>query len=365
MPQPSSPRWPIGKAHEAMAGGEIIPPSRRAGRVAYLFGSDEQHGRVYADGPALCNKGSTDIRLLRSDPEDFVRIHIPGNFARLKARPALHNVAVILNLVTDADVNPQVLLWAERILKPFAGRVLNRPAAVRASTRDSIAATLAGMSGLLVPSVARFRGQAQLARAAIIRCGLHFPAILRIAGTHNGDIVGLIHDEQALFAAIRPEFTYLLTEFVDRPGTDGLYHKIRVLFFGDSAIVRHCLVSDMWNVHGADRERVMAHHPGWIERERALIAGGLAALPATARATLEEVRRRISLDFFGIDFALLPDDRLLLFEANATMNFFPLSTHPAFAYAGAPVVAAARAALDRLIAEGWNRPARVASNQAA
>ncbi len=40
------------------------------------------------------------------------------------------------------------------------------------------------------------------------------------------------------------------------------------------------------------------------------------------------------LDFFGVDFAPLPDDRVLLFEANAAMSFFPLTTDPQFAWAG-------------------------------
>ena len=339
-----------------MASDAAAMASQPSGRVAYLFGSDRHHGRAYAGGPGLFNEGSTDVRLLRSDPDDFVRIHIPVNFGRLKGRLNLGDVDVVLNLVTDPDLNPQVLLWAERLLKSFPGRVLNRPAAVRASSRDGVARLLADVEGLVTPAVVRFRGHAPLARAAIARSGLRFPAILRIAGSHNGEIVGLVADEAALLAAIRPETTYLLTEFVDIGSTDGLYHKIRIFFFGARAVVRHCLVSDRWNVHGPDRERIMPHHPAWIERERMLIAEGIAAFPAMVRATLERLRARIALDFFGIDFALLPDGRVLLFEANATMNFFPLSTHPLFAYAGAPAVAAARAALDRLIEEGVRRP---------
>jgi len=328
----------------------------RPGRVAYLFGSDRQHGRTYAAGPGLLNEGSTDVRLLRSDPDNFVRVHIPVNFGRLRSRPTLRDVDVVLNLVTDADVNPRVLMWADRLLQSFPGRVLNSPAAVRATSRDQVVRLLAGIEGLVVPPVARFRGHLPLARAAIGRAGLRFPAILRVAGTHNGEIVGLVPDEGALADAIRPDKAYLLTEFVDIRDADGLYHKIRIFFFGANAVIRHCLVSDMWNVHGPDRERVLLHYPGWIERERALIAGGITAFPAPVRATLERIRARMPLDFFGIDFALLADDRVLLFEANATMNFFPLSTEPLFAYAGAAAVAAARAAFDRLIAEGWSRP---------
>ena len=48
--------------------------------------------------------------------------------------------------------------------------------------------------------------------------------------------------------------------------------------------------------------------------------------------TLEIVRERLGLDFFGMDFGILPDGRVVLFEANATMNFFPFLTQAEFAY---------------------------------
>lgn len=36
---------------------------------------------------------------------------------------------------------------------------------------------------------------------------------------------------------------------------------------------------------------------------------------------LREISARTPLDFFGIDFDLLPDGRVLFFETNAAMNF--------------------------------------------
>jgi len=39
-----------------------------------------------------------------------------------------------------------------------------------------------------------------------------------------------------------------------------------------------------------------------------------------AIAALHEIRRRIPLAFYGIDFDMLPDGRVPFFEANAAMN---------------------------------------------
>lgn len=318
--------------------------------IGYLFGADSLSGiRQDAHGIDRAS-GMTDLWHLRSRPAPFDRLHIPANFARNRFRPALDHLSTILNIVTDPDLNPKVLKAADRFLRGFAGRVINPPQAVLANGREHVSRTLAGIDSLVVPAVARFRGKPRLADAAIARAGVTFPAILRLPGTHNGEIVALLPDRAALDPLIEPHRTYLLTSFVDGRGDDPLHHKIRLFWFGDRAVIRHMIVSDHWNVHGPDRERVMPHQPDWVARERALLAAGLPGLPAPARAAMKAIRARMPLDYFGIDFALLPDGRALLFEANAAMNFFPLSTDPAFAYAGEPIVATARGAFDAMLA---------------
>lgn len=324
-------------------------PEAATPRIAYLFGSDAQSGVVHDANAPVLNDGSTDLWRLRSASGDFVRLHIPGNFDRIRAKPRLEKVTTVLNLVTDPDLNPKVLNAASRFLRGFSGRVVNPPDAVLATGRDRISRRLAGIDGLVVPTVARFKGRPHLARAAIARVGVTFPAILRVPGTHNGDIVGLIPDAEALDRHLDPAKTYLLTSFVDFRGEEPLYHKIRLYWFGSAPLVRHMLASDEWNVHGHARERTMGDHPRWIAAERELLVKGLDGLPAPARAAMLEIRERMRLDYFGIDFALLRDGRALLFEANATMNFYPLSTDPRFGYASEAVEAVARPLFEQML----------------
>jgi len=47
---------------------------------------------------------------------------------------------------------------------------------------------------------------------------------------------------------------------------------------------------------------------------------------------LEAIRERMPLDFFGMDFGVTQSGEVVLFEANATMSFFPFSPDPQFAY---------------------------------
>jgi hypothetical protein len=145
--------------------------------------------------------------------------------------------------------------------------------------------------------------------------------------------------------------TYLLTSFIDvRAEGEPLFHKIRLYWFGDAPLVRHMLASDEWNVHGPSREVAMPAHPHWMAAEQVLLKRGLDGLPAPARAAMLAIRARMPLDYFGIDFALLPDGGALLFEANATMNFYPLSTDPRFTYASGDVEAVARPLFERMLA---------------
>jgi hypothetical protein len=46
------------------------------------------------------------------------------------------------------------------------------------------------------------------------------------------------------------------------------------------------------------------------------------------------IRERMTLDFFGMDFGMTQDGQVVLFEANATMSFFPLwpTQDPQFVY---------------------------------
>lgn len=302
-------------------------------RIGYLAGSDYQSGGIVAEDQRIRNEGSTDVYKLRDRRLDnWTRLHIPRNYLRLHGQYDLRRFAMLVNLVTDPDQNPRLLDVLGKILRGYRGRILNRPEAVLRSTREGVARSLAGIDGLIVPRIARFPGKIAVAIHAIDRAGLEFPAILRLAGSHMGRIVGMVDGPDALAALIEPDQTYLLTSFVDSRRADGFYRKTRIFFFGERGVLRHHLASDEWSIHAADRERIMVQRPALLDEEAGIVGGGYDALPVPTRAILGAIRAKLGLDFFGIDLALLDDGRVLLFEANATMNFFPFPDDPRFAY---------------------------------
>lgn len=299
--------------------------------------------------------GSTDIYKLLGTGEPFHRMQVTRQSLRQKRRADLSSYHCLVNLITEPEQNELVLDNLRKLLREAHGRVLNRPEAVLRSTRDLVARRLASTPGLVVPRVVRIKAaNRDRAVQAIERAGLNLPIILRRAGTHTGRIVGLVERIDQVAALIEPGGDHLATEFVDfRSDHDGLFRKYRVWFIGDRMIFRHKLISDHWNVHGKDRDRFMIDRPDLIAEEEALLAEPEGAFPSAVKQVLRSIRDRMELDFFGIDFAILDDGRLLLFEANATMNFYSVLPGPQFEYLQ-QVMPPARAAFRKLL--GLERP---------
>lgn len=309
--------------------------------IAYLVGTDRDR-RIEPGAAELATTGCTDFFKLRTrDPRGYARLHVPPDYFRQGVRYDLGRFDPLLNLVTDADQNPRVLANLVRLLKGYRGRVINPPDRVLRTTRDKVARACAALPHVVAPrtlriAAARRQGAAKLAQ------GFPFPAILRLAGTHTGKVLGLVEGEGELAALLVEGEDHFLTEFVDFRSPDGLYRKYRFVFIGGEIVMRHLLVSDGWNVHAADRARFMAPRPALVAEEKDAIDYGMQAFPHPVRAGLAAIGAAVGLDVFGVDCAL-SDEGVILFEANATMNFFPLARAPQFAYLGTALARAQRA----------------------
>ncbi len=300
-----------------------------------IFGADRE-GQVARQGNQIRITGTSDIYGLLQGPEPKVpyhRLQVTPNIFKQNRIPELAQYRCLVNLITEPEGNDKVLSNIGRLLRAASGKVLNRPEAVLQSTRDQVARRLSDLPGLRVPRVARMRpANSAGLRQAIDRAGLSYPIILRQAGSHTGHIVGLIDSADQIPDGLARGADYLATEFVDFRSADGLYRKYRVFFIGQRIVFRHLIGSDGWNIHAKDRRRFMIERPELLVEEKLLFERPEGAFSDAVIDTLRAVRERIKLDFFGMDFALLSDGQLLLFEANASMNFFPFMAEPEFAY---------------------------------
>ena len=275
--------------------------------------------------------GTTDLWQLLGERARFDELHLDPRFLKQPGRPDFRPYRCVLNIITDPDQNKEVLIILRKLLREFPGRVLNHPDDVLKSTRDQVAARLAGIPGLRVPRTIRLRGnRPKTIASAVEQAGLRFPIIVRLAGTHMGHIVGVVGGMDELQAALIPDAQHILTEFVDFRSDDGLYRKYRVYFFGRRQVFRHMILFDRWNIHVKDRYDFMCLKPPLMREEIDMLERPEGAFAPAVHEVLQAVRARMTLDFFGMDFGIMPDGEVVLFEANATMNYFPLDERVAY-----------------------------------
>lgn len=221
---------------------------------------------------------------------------------------------IVFNLVSDADCGQPALALAQDFLSPFRLPVVNPPDKVRRTDRRSVSELLSGLPGAIVPRVRRMTA-AELGRAG----GLAYPLIVRAVGTHGGDEMELVHDPAGLdaLAGGADHAEYYVANYIDYRSADGHFRKYRFMFVGGETLPYHLAIGDRWKVHHATTS--MTGHPWMQDEERRFLEDPGAVFPASARQTLAAIRDAIGIDYFGIDCALAPDGRVVVFETNASM----------------------------------------------
>ena len=269
----------------------------------------------------LCSSGLNDVPVKFLMPSELSRqIRWAVEYGVTGPIQELPPYDLIFNAIGDADKAPWGLKVAQALLATADKPVLNPPDRVMRTSRDQIVTLLSGIEGVAMPPTVRWdsRSGASLA-AAIEEAGLAYPATLRPAGGHGGKGLTRLEtpqDAQAQGSQVEPGEHYL-SHYCDYRSPDGYYRKYRVVFIDREPMPYHLAIGSQWMLHYVTADmRSDAWKTG--EERRFLDAPQLALGPA-AWAALREVGKHLNLDYCGVDFSLLPDGRVLVFEANATM----------------------------------------------
>ena len=121
-----------------------------------------------------------------------------------------------------------------------------------------------------------------------------------------------------------------LTRFIDYRNADGFYRKYRVIFVDRQPYPYHLAISRHWMVHYISAQ--METDAWKIEEERAFLCDPGAVLGERAMAALCAIGFRFDLEYIGIDFTLLDDGRILVFEVNPTMLVHRVRANGILAY---------------------------------
>ncbi len=251
----------------------------------------------------------------------------------------------VFNAVADADVagpaHEAVQHFADVCNKPW----INQPDAIARTYRSAMPGLLAGIEDVVVPAVLRHERKAGSLLDAVTAAGLPNPVIVRPTGRHGGEGMERIDNPQALDAALGDSEAAYATHYVEYRSADGWYRKYRMIFVDRVPYPYHLAIGKNWLLHY--KTAYMADDTARRGEEERFLADPEAALGTKAWAALHAVARRLDLDYAGIDFSLLPDGRVLFFEANATMLVHP-EREARFAYKN-PAVDAIFAAFDALM----------------
>jgi len=219
---------------------------------------------------------------------------------------------VAFNTCGNPDVppfGPAVLEY----LKNCGKRVLNWPEKIPRTARERMTEMFGGIPGVCVPRVWRIEKQGDWGTVT----DRDLPILTRPIGTQGGVGLTLVETPAALAEAKAGGAKLYVTSYVDYRSADGYYRKYRTIFVDRKPYPYHLAISDIWLVHYYRAD--MASMPAKLEEERRFLDDPAAVLGPEGLAALEAVGRALDLEYAGADYSILPDGRLLLFEANATM----------------------------------------------
>lgn len=235
---------------------------------------------------------------------------------------------LVFNVVGEADSaqasHDAVAAFAAGTSKP----VLNAPERIPPTSRDRMPALLEGIDGVYMPPAVRYRpGAHEDLPRTVAAAGLAYPLIVRPAGRHGGQ--GLMRLENAAEAAAhgaqangeQSGSDLYVSQYCDYRSPDGWFRKYRVVFVDGEPWPYHLAIGEHWVLHYLTAD--MRAHSWKLEEERRFLDDPQAMVGLRAWTALREIAGRLGLDYCGVDFSVLPDGRLLVFEANATMLVHP------------------------------------------
>jgi glutathione synthase/RimK-type ligase-like ATP-grasp enzyme len=293
-------------------------------RITIIDGDDSNRSINFKDHHRVNHQlqGVSDLPgILAETGLDVTNLYVTPNYFRKGARWNLHNFDLVINNVTDPDRNPKCLAVLSKLEREYGASFLNSPRYIAQIGRDHVAAIAASIPGLLAPKTLRLINEDKLAiMRATEAAGFRWPGILRRAGEHGGISSQIVRDPEEAATRRNPREQHYLTEFVNFRSRDGLYRKIRFFIIGGEVLFRSMVVGSRWNLHRRDRSDVPPGVDPAAEEKRVCDDFAAGRLSRIERILLE-LASKLKLDYFGVDCALLSNERILLFEANPTMTF--------------------------------------------
>ncbi|MEM6971214.1 MAG: hypothetical protein AAF577_00295 [Pseudomonadota bacterium] len=205
--------------------------------------------------------------------------------------------------------------------------VLNRPELVAKTSRLGLSDLLVGIDGVRVPKTMLGRNDGVdirlLARRIARQIGL--PVIIRTVSDHRGlnmTLCGTVEAVERALARLVGRRFYAI-EYAETRVTTDLWRKFRVVFIDGQIIGQRLDFGRSWNVHDASWLKIAKGLPKLMKDEMRYIGGIADYLGTSIMKTMQVIRDRVGLEYFGMDYSFDRQGRLVVFELNPAMRAIP------------------------------------------
>lgn len=212
---------------------------------------------------------------------------------------------------------------------------VNNPRWLPSLRRETLAASLAGITGIAAPAcVAASRKDIETGAFAAGFAGEAriWPLLVRPRGSHAGAALARVETNDELLAYLHasPHDAFFLTVFHPYCGGDGLYRKYRVAFVDRQPFLCHMAVSRHWMVHYLNAG--MSDSATKRDEEAAAMLSFDEIFARRHAVAFDALHERIGFDYYSIDCAEAQDGRLLLFEADTAAITHMMDSPDVFPY---------------------------------
>ena len=249
------------------------------------------------------------------------RIRYAIDYAEEAEDESLPPYDLVFNGIGDPDIAAPLAARLARFSARCERPMLNRPEAIGRTHRDKTSALLSPVDDVVVPGCVRIDARPTNAKdlaSQIARSGISFPLLMRPLATHGGENLKLHASAASLWHAIADlDAPCYLSSYCDFRSADGYYRKYRVIYVDREPYPYHLAISSRWMVHYFSAG--MIESPWKLDEECRFLADPFAMLGKRASDAISAIGRELDLDYGGVDFALTPAGKVLVFEANATM----------------------------------------------
>lgn len=256
----------------------------------------------------------------------------------LPVPPGVPDHDILMIAVAQCDRNRALLASLADLAQEWPRPVINQPARISQLTRDNVCHLLSGIPGVIMPLSVRVersileavtRGETRI--QDLLSDG-EFPIIVRPVDSHAGRGLDRADDPAALATYLQqsPADQFYVSRFVDYRQQDGRYRKARVVVIDGQPFVAHMAISDHWMIHYLNAG--MAEDAEKRAEEARFMENFDTDFVPRHQAALDEITRRLGLDYYALDCAETADGQLLIFEADSAMVVHAMDPADDFPY---------------------------------